>query len=102
MPDKVAIIATLKAAEGKGNELEAAFLAAVPEVQAETGTERYIVHRSPDDADTITVYEIYTDEAAKDAHMHGDALKNLGRAMKGLLAGAPTLVTYTVAGGKGF
>jgi len=34
--------------------------------------------------------------------MHGDALKNLGRAMKGLLAGAPTLVTYTVAGGKGF
>ena len=101
MSDKVAVIATLKAAEGKGDELEVAFMAALPDVEAETGTECYIVHRSPDDADTITVYEIYTDQAAADAHMTGDALKNLGRSLKGLLAGAPTMTTFTVKGGKG-
>jgi quinol monooxygenase YgiN len=101
MADKVAIFAKLQAPEGKGSELEAAVLASIPGVDAETGTELYVVHRSEEDADVVRIYELYSDADAQAAHMSGQALKDLGRSLKGLLAGAPELIIVPVLGGKG-
>ncbi len=101
MSEKIGIVATLRAVEGKGQEVVDAFRAALPAVENEKGTELYIVHHSPDEPDVVTIYELYTDKAAQDEHRSGEPLRNLGRALKGLLADAPTLTVIPVAAGKG-
>ena len=101
MSEKIAIVATLRAVEGKGEAVVEAFRAAVPDVEAETGTELYITHRSPDDPDVVTIYELYTDQAAREAHSSGEPIRKIGRALKGLLVAPPELKVMPAVTGKG-
>jgi|KBSSwiStaDraftv2_1062776.scaffolds.fasta_scaffold1147260_1 quinol monooxygenase YgiN len=101
MSDKIAIVATLRAVEGQGDAVVEAFRAAGPDVQAETGTELYIAHRSPDDPDVVIVYELYTDQAAREAHSAGEPIRKIGRSLKGLLAAPPELKVMSAVTGKG-
>ncbi|MGB8195478.1 MAG: putative quinol monooxygenase [Acidimicrobiales bacterium] len=101
MSNQVAIFATLRAVEGKGEEVESAALAGLQAVSDEEGTELYIVHRSAEDPDIVRLYELYRDSEAQAAHMSGQALREIGKSLKGLLAGAPELVIVPVAGGSG-
>lgn len=85
------IVATLKAKEGQGAELEKAALALAAEVNKnEEGCLQYIVCRG-DDADEVTFVERYKDDAALEAHRKSDHFRTLGKAMGAFMAGAPNI-----------
>ncbi len=65
----IGIVATLKAQDGKGAELEAVFTALSAEVRAnETGNLAYVLTKSRTEANTYKVLELYADDAAVAAH----------------------------------
>jgi quinol monooxygenase YgiN len=71
---KVALLARVKAKEGKGEELIAAFGPVLKQVEREPGTLMYAVHRSTDDPDLFWVCELYADRAALAAHGRSEAM----------------------------
>ena len=56
---KVALLSRVKAKEGKGEELIAAFQPVFGLVGKEHGTLRYVLHRSGDDPDLFRVSELH-------------------------------------------
>lgn len=88
-------------AEGKGDELLAALSSILPTVEDEAGTLVYLLHRDDNDADTIWVYERYTDVDALVTHSSSDAMAALMAEVGGLLGDAPMMVQVTPTGGKG-
>lgn len=99
---KVAVHVKLKAPEGKGGELAAAFdsLYQGP-LDAEPGTVMHVVHQVKDEPDTVVFYELYTDEAALAAHSGGDALKAIFPKLAGLVAGPPETIMLVPRNAKG-
>jgi quinol monooxygenase YgiN len=69
MKDTLTVVATIRAAAGKGDAL-AALLAEQAAVvrKTEPGCLVYRPHRSTSDADLFLFYELYVDDAAFDAH----------------------------------
>ena len=92
----IAITAVMKAAEGKGDALVEEMKTIAAEVAKEEGNHCYLVHQSVDDADTVLIYEQYTDQAALEAHREN--LKTLGGNLKALLAGRPDVKLFTLKG----
>jgi quinol monooxygenase YgiN len=87
---------------GKRDEAIAAMQSVLDYVKAnEQGTLIYILHTDPKDDDAIIFYELYTDQAAFDAHGKSDAIKAIGPVIGPLLAGRPELKFYTPVQGKG-
>jgi autoinducer 2-degrading protein len=72
---KVSIVATITAKDGRGDEIIAAFDGAKDAIAAEPGTEVYVLHRNQNDPNVFYVTELYTDQAAVDAHMSGAAMQ---------------------------
>jgi quinol monooxygenase YgiN len=66
---RLIVVATLRAAPGKGDEL-AAFLAEQCKVvrDSEPGCVAYRLHRARDDPSLFLFYEAYVDDAAFEAH----------------------------------
>ena len=61
----IGVIATLKVAEGKGGDLEAAFRELIAQVKAkEPGNKMYSLFKSKSEANTYVVMEVYDDQAA--------------------------------------
>jgi quinol monooxygenase YgiN len=75
---KVSVIATIKVKEGRGDDVIAAFASGAALLHTEPGTEQYLLHRNQNDPNTFYVTELYTDQAALDAHMAGEVMKALG------------------------
>lgn len=98
---KVAVVAKIPAAPGRRDELVAALQTALDTARGEPGTEYYILHADAKDPDVLWMYELYTDQAALDAHMGSEAFKALGPAIGPLLGGAPELTFLAPLGGKG-
>lgn len=98
---KVAIIAKLPAAEGKRDELAAAFQQAIRNAESEAGTERYILHKDLADENVLWVYEMYTDNDALSAHSSSEEFKALGAALGPLMGGRPELMLLEPLAGKG-
>lgn len=98
---KVAIIAKLPAAEGKRDELAAAFHQAIRNAEAESGTERYILHKDLADENVLWVYEMYTDNDALNAHSSSEEFKALGAVLGPLMGGRPELMLLEPLAGKG-
>ncbi|HEX4979382.1 MAG TPA: putative quinol monooxygenase [Acidimicrobiales bacterium] len=100
---RVAVHVKLPAAEGKGEELVAAFEEAYQPggVDAEPGTLAYIIHQAADDPDTVVFYEMYADQAAFEAHSGGQVLANVMPKLAGLIAGAPEMLMLTVRNAYG-
>ena len=100
--DKVAVFVTLKATEGKGGELVAAFkdLYDGP-LDAEPGTALHIIHQGKDDPDTVYFYEMYDDQAALDTHSTGEALRAVFPKLAGLVAGRGEMVHLIPQNAKG-
>lgn len=77
----VTFIARLKARPGKEAEAEAGLKEMAASVQArEPGALAYLCHRVADRPGEFLFYEVYADEAAKEAHMrtpHFEKLKGL-------------------------
>lgn len=86
------IVAKLKAAPGKGNDLAQAMVQIAEKVRTEPGNHGYAVHQSSADQDLVMIYEKYTDKEALDAHRQH--MKEMGVNLSDLLAGRPELETY--------
>lgn len=98
---RVSVIAKLPAAPGKRDELAAAFEVAIANANGEDGTTYYILHADAKDADLLWVYEMYTSQAALDAHMGSDGFKALGGQLGPFMGGRPELIFMTPLIGKG-
>lgn len=98
---KIAVIAKLPAAEGKRDELVAAFQAAIATAEGEPGTERYILHKDLGDPNVLWVYEMYTDNDALTLHSTSDDFKALGASLGPLMGGRPELMLLEPVAGKG-
>ena len=75
MADVLTVVASIRAAAGKGDAL-AAFLAeqTAAVLREEPGCLAYRLHRSTKDPDVFLFYEMYRDEAAFDAHRNSPHL----------------------------
>ena len=88
----VGVVATLKVAEGKASDFEAVFRDLAAQVKAnEPGNQMYRVFKSRKDAETYVVMEIYTDQAALEAHGASDHFKAAGPKIAPTLAGRPDI-----------
>ena len=98
---KVAEIAKLTAQQGKRDELLQKLGAMVAQAETEAGTEFYVFHADASDDVTVWTYELYTDQAARDAHGASPAMAAIGPAVGPLLGGAPELIRLVPVVGKG-
>jgi quinol monooxygenase YgiN len=86
----IGVIATLKVQDGKGAELEGVFQELSAQVRAgEKGNQLYRLCKSRTDANTYVVMELYTDQAAIDAHRGAEHFKAAGPKIGACLAGRP-------------
>lgn len=92
----LAIVAKLKATEGKGDELAERMAEIAAKVRNEPGNKAYAVHQSSEDRDLVMIYEQYDDKDALDAHRAH--MKEMGVDLSGLLAGRPELSHFDVTG----
>jgi quinol monooxygenase YgiN len=98
---KISMFVKLTAKPGTRDDMIKVFVDSLPLVEEEAGTEVYSFHADASDTDVLWVHEIYTDQAALDAHFTGPALAAVMGAMGELIAGAPEMITCAVVDGKG-
>ena len=84
---KVSVIATLTVKDGQGDALVSAFDGLFPHIEGEDGTEHYILHRSTTNPNQFFVTELYTDQAAFDAHSGSDAFAKFGGGLGDIIEG---------------
>jgi len=99
--DQIAVVAKLTAQPGKRDELVAALKALLDATQSEPGTLVYAMHTSHNDDNDVWFYERYAGQDAFKAHSTSDAMKSVGPALAGLLAGAPEITLLTPVAAKG-
>jgi quinol monooxygenase YgiN len=99
---RVAEIAKITAAPGKRPELLAVLARMVEQAKTEAGTEIYVFHEDAGDDVTVWTYELYTDQAARDAHGSSPAMAEIGKSVGPLLGGAPQLIRLHPVVGKNF
>lgn len=98
---KVSLIAKLPTKPGKRDELVSAFGPMMEAVNAEAGTELYILNLDNGDENVAWVFELYTDGDSMALHGGSDAMAALFGAIGDLLDGAPELIMTTPVAGKG-
>ncbi|MCG8392437.1 MAG: antibiotic biosynthesis monooxygenase [Pseudomonadales bacterium] len=90
----IGVTAVMTAVPGQGNALVEEMQKIAAEVVKEEGNHCYLVHQSVEDADTVLIYEQYSDQQALLAHR--DHMTELGAGLKGLLAGRPDIQLYAL------
>ena len=93
----VTVVATLRAAPGKADALEALLIEQAAVIRkTEPGCVLYRVHRATSDPEAFLFYEIYADDAAFDAHRASPHLAQYRkrREQEGLLDGAVDVKVY--------
>lgn len=78
MTNKLVVIATILAHEGKHEELRAALLTLIPIAQKEPGFIQYDLHESLERPGEFVFYEIWEDEAALNVHNNTESMKEFG------------------------
>jgi quinol monooxygenase YgiN len=94
---KVALLSRVKAKEGKGEELIAAFQPVFELAGKEPGTLLYVLHRSRDDPDLFWVCELYSDDDAFGAHGNSDAMAAATPALAELIADSELVIGEPVS-----
>jgi quinol monooxygenase YgiN len=89
----VRLVITFTAAPGKGAELAHAFAARCAEVAQEPGCEQFEIFRSAVHPDRLVLLELWTDQAALDAH--GEMNKTRSPLPRELFAGGGEREDYT-------
>ncbi len=84
--DEICLVAHLKAKPGREAALAEAVTAIVPQVRAEPGCLGYTAHVSREAPGTVVMYEIWSDQAALDAHARAPALSSLAARFDDLLS----------------
>lgn len=98
---KISMFVKLTAKPGARDDLIRVFVDSLPLVEEEAGTEVYSFHTDAADENVLWVHEIYTDQAALDAHFTGAALAQIFGTAGDYLDGAPEMITAAVVDGKG-
>ena len=96
---KISVIATIKVKDGRGDDIIAAFEKGATLLHTEPGTELYVLHRNSKDPNTFYVTELYTDQAALDAHQSGEVAKALGASLGDAIESADLQFCAPVVGG---
>jgi quinol monooxygenase YgiN len=99
--DKVGELAKITAAPGKRAELLEALKKMLAQAETEDDTLAYVFHEDAADDVTVWTYELYSDQAARDAHGASPAMAEIGPSLVGLLGGAPELIKLRPVMGKG-
>jgi quinol monooxygenase YgiN len=97
MSNVLTVVATIRAAVGKGDALAALLSEQAAAVRAaEPGCIVYRVHRSTTDPEYFMFYETYADDAAFDAHRNAPHLAAFRqrRDREGLTAGPPQVEVF--------
>jgi quinol monooxygenase YgiN len=90
----IVVAAKLKAAEGKGDELEKEFRKLIPNVLKDPGAISYVVHRKVDAPNEFLVYEKYESGEALKFHGSTEHFKEFSKAIASLLEGRPEVGIY--------
>lgn len=98
---RIALTATLTAADGEHAELESALRDLVEAADEEDGLEVYSIFRTVEEPARYQVVEIYRDQAALDAHGRGDRMRAAMSAVGGLLGGRPVITMLEPIASKG-
>ena len=99
---KTAVLAKLPIKPDAKETFLNAFGAMIDAVNAEEGTEIYILNWGHnDDENTAYIYELYTDGDSLAVHSGSDAMKALMGSLGDVMSGAPELIMLTPAVGKG-
>lgn len=98
---KITIIATLKAAPGKEDEVADGLVELIGAADEEPGLLIYSVHRDPEDPSTFVFFELYENDEAFAVHGKGDQMRTAMGAMGALLAGRPEVTTLVPHAAKG-
>ncbi|MFD0986285.1 putative quinol monooxygenase [Methyloligella solikamskensis] len=88
---KIAGVIPFKAKPGQGADVAQALADALPHVEKETGTPLWMVLHSEVDPDCVFLVDLFTDEAAREAHMKGDAAAQIFATVPDLLAEEPVI-----------
>lgn len=78
MTNKLVVIATVTAHEGKHAELREALLTLIPIAQKEPGFVQYDLHESLERPGEFVFYEIWEDEHSLDVHNNTESMKAFG------------------------
>ena len=98
---KLAVLAKMVAQEGKREEAVAKLQELVDHVATEDGTEVYAMHTSDAEPNVIWFYELYTDSDALGAHGGSDVMKQVGGALREVMAARPEITLLTPVAAKG-
>lgn len=98
---EIALIAKISVSAGKRGEAIEAFAPLLEHSAQESGTLSYLLHEDSTDPDLLWMYEVYTDEAARDIHRGSNVMKVAGRALGSLLARPPEITVLRPIGGHG-
>jgi quinol monooxygenase YgiN len=91
MPEAVVVTAVFRPQPGRREDARAAIEGALSDVHAERGCQLYALHDAADG--TLVLLEKWESQELLDAHSAGEPVKRLGRALDGLLAQPPAVVT---------
>lgn len=90
----IALVATLRVNEGKGEQLEAVFREAMAAIKVEEpGCLLYQLTKSRTEPDTYKVLELYKDQDALAVHNKGEKMRAAFANMGGVLNGRPEIDT---------
>ncbi|WP_419841058.1 putative quinol monooxygenase [Candidatus Poriferisodalis sp.] len=99
---KTALLAKLTAKEGMRDQLlDVIADIGMRNVAGEPGTEVYAAHKDSNDADVVWFYELYSDQAALEAHGGSEQMKEFGKATREFTATRPELFFLEPAVAKG-
>jgi len=98
---KTSIIAKISFQPGKREEAVTAFKPMFDAVNAEAGTEVYVLSLDDADENVLWVYELYTDADALATHSGSEAMAEMFGSLGSLVAGAPELNVLTPVIAKG-
>jgi quinol monooxygenase YgiN len=95
------LLGTLTAQPGTRDQLAGHLLQAAELLARNPDCIAYVVCTPDDDADAVSVFEVWTDEAAHDASLEPDDIRALIQRARPLIAGMSGGTRLTVLGGKG-
>jgi quinol monooxygenase YgiN len=95
---KVALFVRMEARAGKEQEVEDFLISALPAVLAESGTTAWFAIRI--DPTTFGIFDVFPDEAGRQAHLTGKVATALKTKAGDLLASPPTIENIDILAAK--
>jgi quinol monooxygenase YgiN len=95
------LVGSLRATEGRGDELERHLLEAAIQLEEVSTCHLYLVSRLPTDPDVLHVVEVWDDEDAHRASLQLEPVQQLISRARPIIAGMGDRVETRPVGGKG-